>query len=252
MGKIVAIGGGEIGRPGYPVETRAIDKEIIRLTGKKHPKLLFLPTASNDNLLYVKVVKEHFGKRLGCRIDVLFLIREDLKKKEIQSQIRKKVLSSDIIYVGGGNTLRMMKVWRRSGLDSLLKDAYTQGKVLCGVSAGAVCWFRYGCSDSWKMKNPKAPYIKVKGLGLFNTILCPHYDKEKGRKAGLKAMMKKTYGVAIAVDNCAAIEIVDKKYRIINSKKRAKAYKVYWKNNRFFSISLKKSSGFFPIEGFVV
>ena len=73
MKKIVAIGGGKIGQPGYPVETTKIDKEIIRLTGKKNPRLLFIPTASSDSESYFKVVKKHFGKRLGCKTDVLYL-----------------------------------------------------------------------------------------------------------------------------------------------------------------------------------
>ena len=74
MGKIVAIGGGEIGRPGYPVETTVIDKEIIRLTGKTNPHLLFIPTASSDSTSYYEVVKKHFGDDLGCFTDVLYLI----------------------------------------------------------------------------------------------------------------------------------------------------------------------------------
>jgi dipeptidase E len=75
MKKIVAIGGGEIGKPGYPVETTKIDKEILRLTGKKSPRLLFIPTASDDSELYFETVKKHFGKRLGCTTDVLLFNR---------------------------------------------------------------------------------------------------------------------------------------------------------------------------------
>src|SRR3989338_5960150 len=99
--KIVAIGGGEIGRPGYPVETTKIDKEIIALTGKTNPRLLFIPTASSDSELYYETVKKHFGKTLGCKTDVLYLINKDLSKKEIEQTI----FGADIIYVGGGNTL---------------------------------------------------------------------------------------------------------------------------------------------------
>ncbi len=76
MGKIVAIGGGEIGRPGYPVETTVIDNEIIRQTGKTNPHLLFIPTASSDSTSYYEVVKKHFGDDLGCFTDVLYLIGE--------------------------------------------------------------------------------------------------------------------------------------------------------------------------------
>src|SRR3989338_3503001 len=140
MGKIIAIGGGEIGRPGYPVETTKIDREIIRLTGKKSPKLLFLPTASSDDSGYAKVVEKHFGKRLGCRVDVLYLIGTKTAAREIE----KRVLQSDIIYVGGGNTLKMLKIWRKRGVDRALEKAYKKGIVLSGVSAGSICWFDSG------------------------------------------------------------------------------------------------------------
>ena len=85
MGKIVAIGGGEIGRQGYPVETTVIDRETVRLTGKKKPKLLFLPTASSDSDGYVKVVKKHFGKRLGCEVEALYLIKPKISNSETES-----------------------------------------------------------------------------------------------------------------------------------------------------------------------
>src|SRR3989344_6273389 len=142
--KIIAIGGGEIGRPGYPVETTKIDKEIITLTGKQKPRLLFVPTASSDTESYFEVVKKHFGKRLGCKTDVLYLIKEKPSKKEIE----EKIFQSDIVYVGGGNTLKMMKVWRNTDVDKVLKEAYGKGIVLSGVSAGSICWFRWGNSDS--------------------------------------------------------------------------------------------------------
>ena len=81
MGKIIAIGGGEIGRPGYPATTTKIDKKIIRLSGKKSPKLLFIPTASLDSEGYIKSVEKHFSKKLGCKIDSLCLIKEKFHEK---------------------------------------------------------------------------------------------------------------------------------------------------------------------------
>ncbi|MDD5011292.1 MAG: peptidase E [Phycisphaerae bacterium] len=245
MKKIVAIGGGEIGRGGYPVETVRIDKEIIRLTEKKRPKLLFVPTASRDSELYYETVKKHFGRRLGCRIDVLYLIKEQLNRKEIE----KKILKSDIVYVGGGNTGKMLKTWRKAGVDRILKKACEKGVVLSGLSAGSICWFRWGNSDSRRLANPKAEMIKVCGLGLVKALYCPHYDFEKDRKKNLKKMMKKTAGVAIAVDNCCAIEILDNKYRIISSKPLANAYKVYWKANKYYEEVIKKDKEFKPLEG---
>jgi len=237
--KIVAIGGGEIGRPGYPVETTQIDKEIIKLTGKKTPKFLFIPTASSDSELYYKTVEKHFGKNLGCKTDVLYLIKNNPNKKEIKN----KILKSDIIYVGGGNTLKMMQIWKKTGTDKILIKAYQKGIVMSGLSAGSICWFKYGNSDSRKFSNPNADLIKVKGLGLINALHCPHYDVEAYRKDDLKKMMEKTPGVAIAMDNCCAIEIIDDKFRIINSKKLANAYKIYWEKNKYYEKLIDKEKG---------
>jgi dipeptidase E len=229
MKKIVAIGGGEIGRPGTRIETESIDKEIIKLSGKAHPRLLFLPTASGDSSGYVEVVKNYFGKRLGCRVGALLLKRKKYSKKEIEKQI----FSSDIIYVGGGNTLKMMKIWRKLGVDKILKKASEKGIVLSGVSAGSICWFRHGQSDSWKMANPKNPYIRVRGLGLIKALQAPHFTREPKRHRDLRAIMKRTSGVAIALEDCTAFEIMESYYRILSSKKGAKAYRCYWKSGEY-------------------
>jgi len=247
MGKIVAIGGGEIGRPGYSVETTKIDKEIIKLSGKKHPKLLFLPTASEDSESYFKVVKKHFGKNLECKVDVLYLIKEKYNKKKIEN----KILNSDIIYVGGGNTEKMLKVWKKFGVDNILKKAYERNKpVLSGVSAGAICWFRYGNSDSRLKSTGKM--IKIKGLNFINSLYCPHYNAERKRKYSIKKMMKTTPEIGIAVDNCCAIEIVDDNYRILSSKKNANAYKIYWDKGKFYQKKIKKNKEYSPIQHLLI
>jgi dipeptidase E len=150
MLKIVAIGGGEIGRPGTQIETESIDREIIALSAKKHPKLLFLPTASSDSEGYIDVVHQYFGKRLGCEVSSLKL-SEGINIGEIE----KQVMVSDIIYVGGGNTYLMLKIWKRTGLDKVLKRAMEKGKIMCGVSAGAVCWFERCLSDYRSFLDPK-------------------------------------------------------------------------------------------------
>ena len=241
--KIVAIGGGEIGRPGFPVETTKIDKEIIRLTGKLKPKILFIPTASSDSEGYAKVVEKHFGTNLGCKVDTLFLLKQKLSKKEIED----KILDADMIYVGGGNTSKMMNVWRKYGVDKLLVKVAEKGMVFSGVSAGAICWFRSGSSDSRRFTNPKADLIKVNGINLVPALFCPHYNFEKDRKPDLKRLMKKTSGVAIAIDNCCAIEIIDGTYRIISSKRTANAYKVYWKSGKYYEEVVKKTTASLPL-----
>src|SRR5579862_3576329 len=165
---IVAIGGGKIGTSAR----LPIDREIVRLSNKKNPKLLFIPTASSDSELYWKQIRKHFGDFLKCETDVLFLMKE----KASREQLRRKISWADIIYVGGGNTLQMMRIWRRLGVDKLLLAAYKKGTVLAGVSAGSICWFDSGHSDSMSFYDPhKWKYVNVKGLGLIQGIHCPHY-----------------------------------------------------------------------------
>lgn len=242
MSKIVAIGGGENGYTDedgvkHPYEVKAIDKAIVELTGKKNPKLLFIPTASYDSESYYDVISKNFAK-LGCTTDVLYL-----SKTTDTKTIKDKILSSDAIYVGGGNTLRMMTIWRRLGVDKLLKQAYKKDIVLSGLSAGSICWFICGNSDSRQYTNGSDQLIKVTGLGYIDALHCPHYDAEPHRQKDLKRMMKTTPKlVAIALDNCAALEVVDDKYRIVTSKPTAKARKCYWQKSKYIieEIEIKK------------
>lgn len=224
MRKIVAIGGGSL----QAKETLEIDKEIVKLTGKERPKALFIPTASGDDENYCATFKEVYGQQLGCEVDTLLLLKDTLSYEEIAV----KILSADLIYVGGGNTLMMMRKWRFLGVNELLKKARDSGKVLAGVSAGALCWFEYGHSDS--MSYYKAgeagkdwEYIRVKCLGFVDRItLCPHYHGEN-RDEHFQDMIKKMGGIGIALDDNCALQIVDNKYRVISTKHGANAYKVY-------------------------
>lgn len=244
MLKLIAIGGGEIGRPGTKVETAEIDKETIKLTGKKHPRLLFVPTASNDSDLYQDVIKKYFGERLGSRVRFLLLTKNSYSK----TQLREIVLGSDIVYVGGGSTLKMLKLWRKIGLDKILRKAVDKGIVLSGVSAGANCWFKYSNSDSHKMIDNTKDYILLKCLGFVSAVMCPHYDVEQGRQISLKKHMKNSRLVAVALGNCSALEIVGDKYRLITSKKEAIGYKIFWREGKYFKISLSKDKMFKPLK----
>lgn len=221
---IVAIGGGLIRTGG----TTPIDRAVIHLTGRKQPRLLFIPTASSDSERYWQRVQIHFGTRLNCKTDVLFLIKEQPSRAEI----RRKIMSADVIYVGGGNTLMMMRIWRRLGVDQLLKRAYARGTVLSGISAGAICWFESGHSDSMSFYNPKKwEYINVKGLGLLRGIHCPHYNSmTRGvpRRKHFRRMIQRTGGVGIAIENNCAIIFVDGRiHRVMTSKEYAHAYLLY-------------------------
>ena len=242
---IVAIGGGKIRTKG----TAQIYREIIRLSNKRNPKLLFIPTASSDSERYWKNVQKYFGDFLRCRTDALFLIRE----QPINKQIRKKIQWADIIYVGGGNTLLMMRLWRRLGVDKLLISAYENGTVLSGISAGSICWFDSGHSDSMSFYNPrKWEYINVRGLGLIKGIHCPHYNSmTRGvpRRKDFREMIRKTGGMGIAIENNCAIEYLDGRfYRVISSKSHSRAYKIYKSGGEVVAERIRQESRLAPIE----
>jgi len=227
MLKIVAIGGGEIGRPGTQIETESIDREIIALSAKKHPKLLFLPTASSDSEGYIDVVHQYFGKRLGCEVSSLKL-SEGINIGEIE----KQVMASDIIYVGGGNTYLMLKIWKRTGLDKVLKRAMEKGKIMCGVSAGAVCWFERCLSDYRSFFDPKdRSFNPLKCLGFVrvNITISPHQIREDRSLYELMKYIDKAGGIGLALDDMCALEIIDDRYRLISSSKNSSAYRVFKK-----------------------
>lgn len=244
MKKIIALGGGEITQK----ETLAIDKQTIKLTGKKHPKLLFVPTASSEAPGYVKNVEDYFGKTLGCKIDVLYI----LNRKTSKQALKKQILSADIIYVGGGNTLKMMNAWRRTGVDKLIIQAWKNGTVLTGLSAGTICWFEKGHSDSRSYKNPKKwSYIQVSGLGLIKGLHCPHYDGHtlgKPRREHFSEMIQARGGLGVAIDECAALEIHDNTFRVITSKPNRFVYFVYRKNGQVIHKKFAPTKEFRPIS----
>lgn len=244
MGKIIAIGGGENGRPGFEYETEAIDKEIIRLTGKENCNILFIPTASSDSDGYISCMRNIFEKKLNCNMTTLELTKNDYSEFDL----REIILNTDAIYVGGGNTQKMIAIWEEKGVDKILHEAYNKGIVLSGLSAGSICWFKYGNSDSLKFEDGSTELIKVKGLNLINALHCPHYNKEMNRKESLKEMMKITDTVAIALDNCTALEIVDDEYRIISSDSLARAYKTYWKDGIYHEEVIEEKDEFLSID----
>lgn len=242
MSKIIAIGGGQISKK----STLKIDKEIVRFSEKKKPKLLFIPTASSDSEEYSLSIKKYFNN-LGCSVDVLYLIKGKLAKKEIEN----KIFGSDIIYVGGGNTLKMMTLWRKLGINTLLQKALQRDIVLCGLSAGSICWFKYGNSDSRKFTSNSDNLIKVTGLGFINALNCPHYNSELHRQKDLKKMMQNNPLVAIALEDDCAIQIKDDNFKIITSKSNTKAYKIYWKNKVYFKEEIKKTKNFLSLKDLI-
>lgn len=236
--KIVAIGGGENGRPGTEYEIKEFDEEIVRMTGKSQPNFLFIGFAQSDSerqQKYFNVMNNNFSA-LSC--ECVKLEESDLKDRNI---LESKILNADIIYVGGGNTLRLMTLLRKYGAVELIKQAGENGAVLCGVSAGAICWCTYGNSDSRKFTSGSNQLIKVSGMGFVDALYCPHYDEEGHRQKDLIRMMKSTKGVALAFESCAALKIVDDEFFVLKTRERAKAYKCYYLKGEYIKTELPES-----------
>ena len=243
MGKIVAIGGGGL-REG---ETDSIDRFILELSGKNAPSVLFIPTASYDSAEYGETFAQVYGE-LGCSVDVLNL----LVKSPSEDELRSKILSPDIIYVGGGNTLKMMRRWRYLGVDSLIRQAWENGTVLSGVSAGAICWFEWGHSDSMASYNPDDwKYIRVAGMGLIKGLACPHYDSDTQgvpRRADFHGMMLKHSDIGIAIDNSCALAVLDHGFRVISAVDTAGAYRLTKRQGSVVEEPIARSDNWEPIQ----
>ncbi len=171
IGTIFAIGGGEI----KDLETFALDKKVVESTGKKNPKALFIPTASDEPQGYIDSFNYVYGEKLECSTDVLLL----LEGKTSTEEARKRIMDADIIYVGGGNTRKMLQVWEKYEVDNSLKEAYESGKILSGLSAGSICWFKSGHSDSNSFDAENGwNYIRIEGINLIDAMHCPHYNED--------------------------------------------------------------------------
>jgi len=243
MRTIVAIGGGEIGGSIFDkehkiigfhdIETTKIDQEIIKLSQKKTPNTLFIPTASWDNPGYCASFQKQYGEILGCKVKDLLLLSAPSKEK-----IKTAILEADIIYVGGGNTQFMLETWKKFGLLPLLRKAYEKGTILSGLSAGATCWFEKSSTDSFLTKEDKTDFEKAKeklaimdGLGYLEGIICPHYLKEAYRRPAFLYQMKNINLKGYGVDNNAALVFIDEQLKgVIKSAPMAKAFEIFSNN----------------------
>lgn len=221
MGTIVSIGGGSIGE----LEMLVIDKYIVSLTNKECPKALFIPTASGDAQTYVDVFNNVYRENLRCITDTLLLMNSNLYEEEIKN----KILSSDIIYVGGGDTSKMLGIWYKCKVDKYLKMAHEKGTILAGLSAGSICWFKYGYSDSGN-NDGSSNYQCIEALGFINAIHCPHYDEEDRKSFDL--IIDKFNEIGIAIENNCSIVFKDDYFRVIKGNENASAYKLFYKNDK--------------------
>ena len=189
--KIISIGGGLLRLD----ETVVIDKFIVKESGRKNPKVLFIPTASKDLPVYFTAFRRVY-KKLGCQVKVLHLFN---KKRFSQTTLQKFVTSANIIYVGGGNYNVLISMWKKHKIIPLIQSAYQQGTILSGLSAGCAVWYEY-LIDSDKDKKTRLK----KGLGILKGIVIPHYKAENP----FPLEIRKTKTVVTAIeDKCAVVYI---------------------------------------------
>lgn len=240
--KIVATGGGSLQQG----ETLPIDKEVVDLTGKERPHVAFMPTASFDTPGYAEDAARVYSG-LGCTLQPLFLW-EGYTPEEIETTIQKTkwneephvwefrgnlnqveetLESADIVYVGGGNTRRMIELWRSIGVDKMIDEASQRGAVLTGVSAGCICWARYGNSDAALTEGLGTNTMRIDCLNYLPISLCPHTSREGFRLGEFAAMVATTPGVGIGLDDGCALEVVGDQYRFLSCLPGAHAHRIY-------------------------
>ena len=224
MGRIVAIAGGDL------ATTQKINQYMISLSGKVHPNALFIGTASWDDEGYAESFKNAF-QNMGCSVKALALA----KKNYLETDMEELLFWADIIYVGGGDTVSMMKMWKTSSFDKKLKEIYRKDRaVLGGISAGAICWFSNGHSDSEAfIGDENWNYKIVDGmLGIYPFSFCPHYN-EGGRKS-FDEMLKYKNMRGLAMENETAFVDVNGDISFIRSRENAKAYWLDWDNDNLY------------------
>ena len=216
--QIIAIGGGGFGRdPGKGI----IEDYILKQSKKEKPNICFIPTATGDNEKYKENFYSTFSKLICNATHLDFFKRTPDLENLIQDQ--------DVIFVGGGNTKRMLAVWKDWGLDIFFKSAYEKGVVMSGVSAGAICWFEKGITDSWS----DDLYI-MECLGFVKGNCCPHYEEEIDRRPAVKKFLsEQLISSCIAIEGESALHIKDGKvFASVAFSKAKKSYMVSLENTR--------------------
>jgi peptidase E len=211
--QIIALGGG--GFAADPANL-AFDRYILAQARSPQPAVAFLPTATGDADPYIVRFYAAYLS-LACRPTHLSFFRRT-------PDLRSYLLAQDVIYVGGGNTKSMLAVWREWSLPEILREAWDAGVVLAGISAGAICWFEQGVTDSWADR-----LRALDGLGFLPGSCCPHYSGEAERRPAYRRLLRDgDISPGFAIDDGAAIHFIDREaHRVVASRPDARAYRVH-------------------------
>ena len=214
--QIVALGGG-----GFSMERESslLDDYILSVIEAPRPRVCFLPTASGDADHYVVRFYRRFSP--GCEASHVSLFRRDQGTGGVEEDLAAHLLSQDLIYVGGGNMLSMLGAWRAHGLDSILKRCWRRGILMCGPSAGSLCWFEQALSAFHGA--PRA----VRGLGLLPYSNCVHYDAEPQRRAEYHRLVGGGMRPGFAAEDGVGLHFRGTRLeRVVSSRRDGHAYRV--------------------------
>ena len=211
--QIVAIGGGGLSTES---DNLLLEQYLLKLANKESPKICFVPTASGDSQSYIDRFDAAFAQ-LPCIPSHLLLFRLHT------ADLRSFVLEQDIIYVGGGNTKNLLALWKDWGLDTIIREAWEQGVILAGWSAGSICWFEEGVTDSFP-----GELRVLRCLGFLKGSNCPHYDGEPERKPSYHRLLAEgLISEGYAADDGVALHFLGTQLeKIISSRPHAKAYRL--------------------------
>jgi dipeptidase E len=211
---IVALGGGGFSmEPDNPL----LDDFVLSLARRKRlPRICFIATAGGDSDSYIRRFHEAFPPSRAAATHLTLFNR---KIRDLKSFVTEQ----DVIYVGGGSSANLLAVWRIHGLDKVLRAAWNAGVVMAGISAGAICWFEDGLTDSFGM-----PCRALNdGLRFVRGACCPHYDGEKWRRPALLRLIKRGFPATLAIDDGAAAHFVGRRFvEAVSSRPEASAYRV--------------------------
>ena len=215
--QIVAMGGG-----GFSMEpdNLLLDQYILEIAQQAKPKVCFVPTASGDSDRYIVRFYSAFAQ-LSCTPTHLSLF--DIRFNLPMDALKAFVFEQDIIYVGGGNTRNLIVLWQEWGLDRIFREAWENGVILCGLSAGSICWFEEGVTDSLPGElNP------IKCLGLLKGSNCPHYDGEPERRPAYHRLISAgLISDGWAADDGVGLHFIGEQLKhIVSSRSSAKAYRL--------------------------
>ncbi|HEU0114125.1 MAG TPA: peptidase E [Thermomicrobiales bacterium] len=218
--QIVAMGGG-----GFSMEpdNSLLDRYVLGLARGDNPRVCFIPTASGDAADYIQRFTDAFA-RLPCRPTVCSLYAAP------HEDLRSFILAQDVLYVGGGNTRNLLALWREWSLDDMLREAWRGGAVLAGVSAGMICWFDSGVTDSvpGATGDPRDDLSPLTCLGWLSGSACPHYDGEAARRPVYQRLVASgELPAGYAADDGVALHYVGERLvRVVSSRPDARAYRV--------------------------